>query len=58
MDRGLQKRGRLRLAVLPITPEIALLSRSSLFEHGDPADRVHTSVLLETLRAITALAEP
>ena len=30
----------LRLAVLPITPEIALLSRSSLFQHGDPADRL------------------
>lgn len=29
----------LRLEVLPITPEIALLSRSSLFQHGDPADR-------------------
>ena len=30
----------LRLQVLPITTEIALLSRSSLFQHGDPADRL------------------
>jgi len=28
----------LRLQLLPITTEIALLSRSSLFQHGDPAD--------------------
>lgn len=27
----------LRLEVLPITPEIALLSCSDQFEHGDPA---------------------
>ena len=30
----------LRLQVLPITPEIALLSRSDRFLHGDPADRL------------------
>ena len=30
----------LRLQVLPITTEIALLSRSSLFQHGDSADRL------------------
>ena len=30
----------LRLEVLPITAEIALLSRSPLFQHGDPADRL------------------
>ena len=36
----------LRLAVLPITPEIALLSRSSLFQHGDPADRLIAATAL------------
>jgi PIN domain nuclease of toxin-antitoxin system len=30
----------LRLELLPITPEIALLSRSALFQHVDPADRL------------------
>jgi PIN domain nuclease of toxin-antitoxin system len=30
----------LRLEVLPITAEIALLSRSRLFKDGDPADRL------------------
>lgn len=30
----------LRLQVLPITPEIAELSQSGLFQHGDPADRL------------------
>jgi len=37
----------LRLAVLPITPEIALLSRSSLFQHGDPADRLIGATALQ-----------
>ncbi len=30
----------LRLDVLPILPEIAVGSRSSQFQHGDPADRI------------------
>jgi PIN domain nuclease of toxin-antitoxin system len=30
----------LSLHVLPITAEIAVLSRSSIFQHGDPADRL------------------
>jgi PIN domain nuclease of toxin-antitoxin system len=30
----------LRLRVLPITPEIAEMSQSGLFQHGDPADRL------------------
>lgn len=30
----------LRLEVLPILPEIAIGSRSSQFQHGDPADRI------------------
>lgn len=30
----------LRLQVLPITPGIAALSQSGLFQHGDPADRL------------------
>ena len=29
-----------RLRVLPITPEIAVLSQSDAFSHGDPADRL------------------
>ena len=37
----------LRLQVLPITPEIALLSRSSLFLHGDPADRLIGATALQ-----------
>ena len=28
------------LQVLPITPKIAVLAQSELFEHGDPADRI------------------
>ncbi len=48
----------LALEVLPITPEIALLSRSSLFQHGDPADRLIGATALQ-LRAklITADAK-
>ena len=30
----------LRMQVLPITPEIATLSQSAIFRHGDPADRL------------------
>ena len=37
----------LRLHVLPITPEIALLSRSDLFLHGDPADRLIGATALQ-----------
>jgi PIN domain nuclease of toxin-antitoxin system len=37
----------LRLEVLPITPEIALLSRSSRFQHGDPADRLIGATALQ-----------
>ncbi len=29
-----------RITVLPITPEIALLSQADEFSHGDPADRL------------------
>jgi PIN domain nuclease of toxin-antitoxin system len=55
----------LRLQVLPITTEIALLSRSSLFQHGDPADRLIAATALQLgaplitadtkLRALTEL---
>ena len=41
----------LRLAAVPITPEIALLSRSSLFEHDDPADRLIGATALQPQRA-------
>ena len=45
----------LRLQVLLITPEIALLSRSDLFEHGDPADRLIGATALQLgARLITA----
>ncbi len=37
----------LRLKVLPITPEIALLSRSDRFRHGDPADRLIGATALQ-----------
>jgi PIN domain nuclease of toxin-antitoxin system len=55
----------LRLEVLPISPEIAVASRSDLFQHGDPADRIiaatalhHRAPLItadEKLRALAAL---
>ena len=55
----------LRLNVLPITAEIAVLSRSPLFQHGDPADRLIAATALhgrwplitgdEKLRALPAL---
>ncbi len=48
----------LRLQVLPITPEIALLSRSDLFQHGDPADRLIGATALQLgARLITADAK-
>ncbi len=34
------------LRVLPITPEIAALSRSRHFSHGDPADRIISATAL------------
>jgi PIN domain nuclease of toxin-antitoxin system len=37
----------LRLKVLSITPDIALLSRSPLFLHGDPADRLIGATALQ-----------
>ena len=37
----------LRLQMLPITPEIALLSRSDQFLHGDPADRLIGATALQ-----------
>jgi PIN domain nuclease of toxin-antitoxin system len=36
----------LRLHVLPISADIAVLSRSSLFHHGDPADRLIAATAL------------
>ena len=48
----------LRLEVLPITPEIALLSRSDLFQHRDPADRLIGATALQLgSRLITADAK-
>lgn len=34
------------LHVLPITPEIAVLSQSPQFSHGDPADRIISATAL------------
>ena len=34
------------LRVLPITPEIAALSQSQQFSHGDPADRIISATAL------------
>jgi PIN domain nuclease of toxin-antitoxin system len=55
----------MRLEVLPISPEIAVASRSELFQHGDPADRIiaatalhHRAPLItadEKLRALAGL---
>jgi PIN domain nuclease of toxin-antitoxin system len=55
----------LRLQVLPISADIAVLSRSSLFQHGDPADRLIAATALhgcwplitadEKLRALPGL---
>lgn len=55
----------LRLEVLPITAEIAQISRGSFFPHGDPADRLIAATALvgphplitadETLRRIPQL---
>ena len=46
------------LRVLPITPEIAALSQSRQFSHGDPADRIisatalyHHARLISTMRS-------
>lgn len=35
-----------RLQILPITPEIAVLSQSDAFAHGDPADRLIAATAL------------
>jgi PIN domain nuclease of toxin-antitoxin system len=55
----------MRLEVLPITPEIAVISQSGLFSHKDPADRIiaataihHKASLItadDKLRAIETL---
>ena len=43
------------LCVLPITPEIAALSQSAQFAHGDPADRIiAATALYHHARLITA----
>ena len=59
-----QLQAALRLQVLPITAEIALLSRSSLFPHGDPANRLigatalhHGASLITADAKLRALAE-
>ena len=44
--------------VLPITPEIAVLSQSDLFSHGDPADRlIAATALLNRAQLVTSDAQ-
>ena len=44
-----------RLNVLPITPEIAVLSQSDEFSHGDPADRlIAASAVFHRARLVTS----
>lgn len=44
-----------RLQVLPITAEIAVLSQSDAFSHGDPADRlIAATALLHRARLVTS----
>jgi len=47
----------LRLQVQPITPEIALLSRSPIFQYGDTADRLIGATALQ-LGATLITADP
>ena len=46
------------IRTLPITPEIAVLSQSDAFRHGDPADRLVAATALEYgVPLVTADAE-
>jgi PIN domain nuclease of toxin-antitoxin system len=47
----------LRLEVLPITAEIALLSRGLQFRHGDPADRLIGATALQGRRPLISADE-
>ncbi len=47
----------LRLEVLPITAEIALLSRGPQFRHGDPADRLIAATALQGRRPLISADE-
>jgi PIN domain nuclease of toxin-antitoxin system len=52
MDRAIQARA---LAVLPITPQIAVLAQNGMFAHGDPADRIVAATALHhRARLVTA----
>jgi PIN domain nuclease of toxin-antitoxin system len=44
IERVLEAR---RIAVLPITPRIAVLSQSDLFDHKDPADRIIAATAMD-----------
>ncbi len=47
-----------RLQVLPITAEIAVLSQSDAFSHGDPADRlIAATALLHRAPLVTSDAK-
>jgi PIN domain nuclease of toxin-antitoxin system len=41
--------------VLPITPRIAVLAQSEIFEHGDPADRIiGATAIINAAQLVTA----
>ena len=47
-----------QVRVLPITAEIAVLSRTDMFSHGDPADRlIAATALLHQAQLITSDAQ-
>ena len=47
-----------RINVLPITPEIAILSQSDEFSHGDPADRlIAATAMFHRARLVTSDAK-
>lgn len=44
-----------RIEIMPITPEIAVLSQSDSFSHGDPADRlIAATALFNRARLVTS----
>lgn len=46
------------IRVLPITPEIAVLSQSDMFSHGDPADRlIAATALLHGVQLVSSDAQ-
>ena len=45
----------LRLSVLPISPDIAVMAQSGKFMHGDPADRlIASTAMVHSAELVTA----